>query len=187
MFEKRLGILEDGELITGYCKDGNPLFFAELFKRYKHLLLGVCLKYLKDGGEAEDAVMEIFEKGRLDIKRMEIVHFKPWIYTVARNHCLMKLRKKSIPLDFLETLPIQIAETEGEEPAVKELLLQKLEHSLLYLKKEQKTCLTMFYLEDLSYKQILQRTGFTLNEIKSHIQNGKANLRKLLIKTNGEE
>jgi DNA-directed RNA polymerase specialized sigma24 family protein len=71
-------------------------------------------------------------------------------------------------------------ENEGFED--KEKLIQMLEKSVNHLKNEQKLCIELFYLKDKSYKDIVKETGFTLNEIKSHVQNGKANLKKMMLK-----
>ena len=50
------------------------------------------------------------------------------------------------------------------------------------LGKEQKLCVTLFYLEKRSYQEIVDKTGFTLMQVKSHIQNGKRNLKLLMEK-----
>ena len=136
------------------------------------------MKYLKNQAEAEDAVMEIFEKLHLDLKKGEIGYFKAWLYAVARNHCLMKLRKAGLIVEFPEDLPPIAAEESDFDPE-KEASLQQLEQALPLLKAEQRTCIDLFYLQEQSYKQVAAETGFTLNEVKTHIQNGKANLKKI--------
>ncbi len=177
-----LTTFSDSELIANYRTTGNAACIGELFRRYRHLALGVCVKYLKNLSDSEDAVMEIFEKLHLDLRRVEVEQFKAWLHTVARNHCLMRLRKVGLVVHFPETLPSTPSDEEddeaAEERAIKEILLQKIEKNLKKLKEEHKMCLTLFYLEDKSYKQIVQQTGYSLNEVKSFIQNGKANLKK---------
>jgi RNA polymerase sigma factor (sigma-70 family) len=54
--------------------------------------------------------------------------------------------------------------------------------ALQELSKEQKQCITLFYIEKRSYHEIADRTGFTLMQVKSYIQNGKRNLRLILEK-----
>ncbi len=70
--------------------------FGLLFERYTHLVFGVCMKYLKNTYDAEDAVMGIFEKLMTDLKNHEVRDFKNWLYRVSKNHCLMILRKSKI-------------------------------------------------------------------------------------------
>jgi RNA polymerase sigma-70 factor (ECF subfamily) len=69
---------------------------------------------------------------------------------------------------------------------MKELLMEEqsshLKAALNELSQEQKSCVQMFYLEKLSYHDIETRTGFSFSQVKSHIQNGKRNLRIILEK-----
>lgn len=175
--------LDDADLVQRYRKSGDVQHLGVLFKRYSGLILGVCMKYLKNHAESEDAVMEIFEKLHLDLKRVEIDYFRGWLYTVARNHCLMKLRKAGLNVEFPEDLPPIAAVETDDFDTEKEASLQQLERALPHLKEEQKLCIELFYLQEKSYKQVASETGFSLNEVKTHIQNGKLNLKKLMFKT----
>jgi RNA polymerase sigma factor (sigma-70 family) len=141
------------------------------------------MKYLKNREDSEDAVMEIFEKLHLDLKKNEVEHPKSWLYMVARNHCLMRLRKAGLAVEYPEELPhTPQYNDENEDFEDKEKLIQTLEKSVNFLKNEQRLCIELFYLKDKSYKDIVKETGFMLNEIKSHVQNGKANLKKMMLK-----
>ena len=81
----------DNDLITKYRNSFDNVFVGELYQRYTHLVLSICMKYLKSKAESEDAVMEIFEKLLKDLKKHQIENFKGWLYSVTKNHCLMKL------------------------------------------------------------------------------------------------
>ena len=187
-------ILDDAALLNRYRSTKEVACIGELFRRYKHLILGVCLKYLKNAHDAEDAVMEIFEKLHLDLQKGDVTYFKSWLYTVARNHCLMRLRKAGLQVEFPETLPqngentadtvYQDSYGEGglDDMKMKEVLFEKLEMGLGLLKPEQRLCVELFFLKDKSYKDIMRETGLSLNEIKTHLQNGKLNLKKMLSK-----
>lgn len=180
----KLEQLEDSALISHFRTHNDGRALGVLFQRHKHLVLGVCLKYLKNKEEAEDAVMEIFEKLHLDLKKNDVSHFKSWLYMVSKNYCLMQLRKAGLKVDFPEKMPEMTENTEGvaDMHLEKEKMLTLLESSLAHLKSEQKLCLELFYLKDMSYKEITMETGFALNEVKTHIQNGKLNLKKILAK-----
>jgi RNA polymerase sigma factor (sigma-70 family) len=183
MLDERLNSLNDQALISHYRSTQDAQAVGALFQRYKHLAYSVCVKYFKNASDAEDAVMEIFEKLHLDLKKVEPVQFKSWLYTVARNHCLMQLRKAGLSVEYPEVLPNQqIVSDELEDKAIQELLFQKLEKGLTGLRPEQKICLELFYLKELSYKQIVLQTGFGLPDVKTHLQNGKLNLKKWLSK-----
>ena len=174
---------EDIVLIRLYRSSHDVQYIGELYRRYAHLILGVCMKYLKNLADSEDAVMEIFEKLHLDLKKNEVEHPKSWLYMVAKNHCLMKLRKAGLSVEFPEVMPhTPQYDDDFEDFENKEKLIQLLENNMNHLKNEQRLCVELFYLKEKSYKEIVMQTGFSLNEIKSHIQNGKLNLKKMMSK-----
>ncbi len=55
-----------------------------------------------------------------------------------------------------------------------------IEEGLLELNEEQKQCVTLFYLQKNTYNQIVDRTGYSLLQVKSFIQNGKRNLKHIV-------
>jgi RNA polymerase sigma-70 factor (ECF subfamily) len=174
--------LHDHELVERYRATSEPEIIAVLFQRYTHLVYGVCLKYLDDKDDAKDAVMEIFEGLMQDILKHEIINFKSWLHSVARNHCLMKLRK-SRPVR-LDTIPEKIdgnfVEFHGEmhqDQELEEYTLKELESALVTLKEPQRRCIELVYLKDKSYMEVCEMTGYSVNEVKSHVQNGKRNLK----------
>ncbi len=173
-------ILEDTDLVRLYRASDDATHLGTLFKRYSGAILGVCMKYLKNKGESEDAVMEIFEKLHLDLKRVEIDYFRGWLFMVAKNHCLMKLRKAGLNVEFPDALP-HVAEVDDFD-LEKEATLQQLEQALPHLKDEQRRCIELFYFQEKSYKEVATLTGFSLNEVKTHLQNGKMNLKKVMLK-----
>jgi RNA polymerase sigma factor (sigma-70 family) len=176
----------DNELIRRYKESGDLIIVGELFNRYMSLVYGVCLKYLKDREESRDAVMQIFEKLVTSLREHEITHFKSWLYITARNHCLMDLRARK--RKGFEEISAHVMESDAlshleEEPEM-ESNLSKLEHCIEQLITEQKHCIKLFYIEQKCYKEIVQRTGFDDNKVKSYIQNGKRNL-KICMEKNG--
>ena len=173
-FKRTISKLSDEELLTHYAQSGDTEYFGELYNRYIPLLYGLCLKYLQDEDRAQEAVMQLFEDLLPKLRNYEIKVFKPWLYRVAKNHCLQLLRKenKEIPLDYT----INIMESDEFLH-----LLSEEDHCLEKLPEEQRTSITRFFLEEMSYADIVEQTGFTLNNVKSYIQNGKRNL-KICIK-----
>jgi RNA polymerase sigma factor (sigma-70 family) len=182
----------DKELILQFRSSGENSCLGVLFERYSHLVFGVCLKYLKDEDESKDAVIQIFEKLMEDLKKHEIENFKSWLHSVARNFCLMQLRKKQSATE-------KESEYKRNEPAVvdfepashlnndhSEIQLNMLEDALKLLATEQRTCVELFYLQEKCYNEIVVLTGYSLNQVKSYIQNGKRNLKNILSKKNEE-
>ena len=75
-------------------------------------------------------------------------------------------------------------EMKSEEDTKEESLqIEKLEHALNELNPFQKKCIELFYLKNMSYTQIVEMTGYSVNEVKSYIQNGKRNLKMIITNT----
>ena len=171
----------DSQLINNFLESGDNVFVGELYKRYGHLVLGLCIKYLKDKDEAEDAVMTIFGQLLNDLKKHKVEYFKSWLYTYSKNYCLMQLRKKQNQLkkelDVKENEIFLMDYNNIEHLNEKEQQISLMQSALSELNKEQKECLELFYLSNKSYTEIVTITGYNNNEVKSHIQNGKRNLK----------
>ena len=178
----RYDYITDNELLEKFYSDHDNQWLGIVLQRYTLLLLGVCMKYLKNEEEAKDAVQQIFLKAITELGKYKVVYIKSWLYMVARNHCLMKLRDKHVFISVEENTQLTAPETDRKELADKEVTLTLLESSLEELNPEQKTCVTLFYLQKKSYQEIVTITGFNLLQVKSYIQNGKRNLRILVEK-----
>jgi RNA polymerase sigma-70 factor (ECF subfamily) len=176
----------DEELLRHYKQSGNKELFADLFKKHVSVVYGTCLFYLQDKDEAQDATMQLFEKLLLDINNREIENFKGWLSFVVRNHCISIIRKNKSQNKNLKSyheFEYEDANYETEEKinAVSDdVMLENMKRCLPQLKENQRICVELFYLNNKSYQDIANETGFTLNEIKSYIQNGKRNLKLLL-------
>ncbi|NSL87509.1 sigma-70 family RNA polymerase sigma factor [Chitinophaga sp. Mgbs1] len=178
--------LTDQELLQRFKADNNSEWIGVLFDRYAVLLLGMCMKYLKNEEDARDAVQQIFLKVLSDINRHEIQFFRAWIYQVAKNYCLMQLRQQH--MKYKEEITDKNAgalEAEQEDQQLhqqKDLLMENMEQAMNLLNPEQRTCVQLFYLQKKSYQEIADQTGYSLLQVKSYIQNGKRNLKLLLEK-----
>ncbi len=184
---QKLNHIEDKELLDRFYADHNNEWLDALLPRYTLLLFGVCMKYLKNEEDAKDSVQQIFLKVINELYKYKVEYFKSWIYMIAKNHCLMKLRDKG-------KYPVAITESMAATPEIiedKNLLIEKdntlteMQSALQQLSHEQQLCLTLFYLEKRSYTEIAANTGFSMMKVKSNIQNGKRNLRLLLEKKTG--
>lgn len=176
----------DEELLKHYKQSGNKELFADLFKKHVSVVYGTCLFYLQDKDEAQDATMQLFEKLMLDINNREIDNFKGWLSFVVRNHCISLIRKNKSQTKNIKSY----YEFEYESPNYEEeekinavsddILIENMKECLPKLKENQRICVELFYLKNKSYQDIANETNFSLNEIKSYIQNGKRNLKLLL-------
>lgn len=169
--------LSDEELLSSYKESSKKNYISELFNRYLPFLYGVCLKYLKDVDKAQDAVLQLYKSLLHSIAYYEIDVFRQWIYSVTKNHCLQILRNEEhfIEVDFddndEETDKIfSILEDDNKEQTT--ILMD----CLMKLPEKQRVSITYFYLDALSYAEIVDKTGYTLKNVKNYIQNGKRNL-----------
>lgn len=193
-FRKRNKKKPDDELLAEYLENRDMEILGELYQRYMHLVYGVCLKYFKEREKSKDAVIQIFEKLVTDIEKHEIRNFKSWLFVVAKNHCLMELRKtkpgqtlfisdeKEMDV-FMESQPELHPVDRGPE----ELNDKALNDCIERLKEEQKQCIRLFYFENKSYREICSVLNLEEKKVKSFIQNGKRNLKICLESKHVEE
>lgn len=174
--------ITDQELLSRYYDVHDNRLLGILLQRYTMLLLGVCMKYLKNEEAAKDAVQQVFLKVIHELQRYRVQYFKSWLYMIARNHCLMQLRKRGEK--YMDNINENIIaeETLLSNQLEKEQLLTLIEISLTELSSEQQTCINLFYIDKKSYQQISEKTGYSLMQVKSYIQNGKRNLKLLVEK-----
>lgn len=181
--------IPDQDLLNRFYTDGDNKWLGILFQRYTLLLFGVCMKYLKNEEEAKDAVQQVFEKAIKELGKYKVDYVKSWLYMVAKNYCLMQLRNKGkLPKELNERMHATAAEESNKyELLQKDELLEQLTAAVTELIPEQRTCIELFYLQKKSYTEIADDTGYTLMQVKSYIQNGKRNLKMILLKQQQHE
>lgn len=171
----------DNDLINVFLEKDDNNIVGILYERYGHLVLGLCIKYLKNKDEAQDAVIQIFTGLMKDLKKHKIEFFKSWLYVYSKNFCLMELRKRQSmlkkELELKENVHLIMDFSNPEHLNEKEKQIVIMEKAMELLNIEQKKCIDLFYLKNKSYIEIVDITGYTANEVKSHIQNGKRNLK----------
>jgi len=179
----KISNLSNEELLHSFLQTREVSVFGELYRRYIPLVYGLCLKYLGEKENAHDAVMDIFENVLKKLPQYEVRNFNTWLYSVAKNHCLHVLRKENQAI-FVK---IEDAFVENEElftlidkPQTPEEIAA-LSYCMMILPNEQQKSIQLFYMEEKSYADIVELTGYGLNKVKSYIQNGKRNLKNCII------
>jgi RNA polymerase sigma factor (sigma-70 family) len=176
----------DATLLDLYKKNKDTKWIGILFERYTLLVFGVCMKYLKQANDAQDATQQVFEKAFSEIQKYDVAYFKSWIYSIAKNHCLMQLRNKGHQTVFFESFPEDLLEKTDSSASILqnenwlEQQSTELIQALQEINHDQKICIELFYFQKYSYKEIEQKTGYSFQQVKSHIQNGKRNLKIIL-------
>ncbi len=176
--------ISDQQLLEKFYAGRDNAWLGILLQRYTLLLLGVCMKYLKNEELAKDSVQQIFLKVITELHKYKVDYFKSWVYMVAKNHCLMQLRNKpgKNNLELSEKIAATDETTDKQQLLQDEKTYTLMSVALQELNREQQQCVTLFYLQKKSYSEISEATGNTMMQVKSHIQNGKRNLRILIEK-----
>src|SRR5690606_6086935 len=157
-------VQSDQELIETYRRTGDMETLGRLYDRYLHLVYGVCLKYLKDQEESQDAVMQIFEKLTVELPKFEVRNFATWLHVLSKNHCLMQLRAAKSESERMEHYSHEkIMEFEAfvhpSEEITLEMHLEIMKKCMEKLPAEQKECVDLFYIQEKSYKEIVETAG----------------------------
>jgi RNA polymerase sigma factor (sigma-70 family) len=179
MRRKSTGTRTDAELVA-LLLQGPRAAVGTLWDRYAHLLFAVCMKYLKDPEQSKDAVADLFAKLPELIMKHEVNGFRPWVHVVMRNQCLMLLRAKHTDATLFEAQLTDTTQDTLDAAAVREASLVQLEEAIAQLKDAQRLCIELFHLQRRSYDEVAASTGFTLEQVRSHLQNGRRNLRIIL-------
>lgn len=176
-------LTNDEELAARYFATGDKCIVGDLFEKHVKTVFGVCLFYFRDKDLAKDVVMQIFEKLITELRKTQVKNFRAWLSFVVRNYCINELRKNKgryfVPENYLdfEMRESSLDEEESLRRVNDEMMLEFMKEALHLLKDGQRICVELFYLQDRSYNDISASTGFTVNEVKSYIQNGKRNLK----------
>ncbi|ADB40178.1 RNA polymerase sigma factor [Spirosoma linguale] len=177
---------DPADYIATYRATGDLTVLGELYEQYMDLVYAVCFNYLRDEDEAKDAVMNLFEQLVTDLRKHDVQQFGPWLHSVARNYCLMQLRKKQAHPKAalvngngsdLDDEPVMRLPADDEDRAELEEDLTLMETCLQTLPFEQQTCLRLFYLERKTYTEVADLTGYDLKQVKSYLQNGRRKLK----------
>lgn len=170
--------MTDELLLKRYLETGDLKFLGTLYQNHAAMVYYVCMKYLQDSELSKDAVMQIFEELIVKVKKQEIRNFGSWLHIVSRNYCLMQLRAgkkmQQVSFDDVVEFPVDLHQ---EEAGAKEKQLTALERCVEQLPEKQKQSIDLFFLKERCYKEIVDDTGYSLNDVKSYIQNGKRNLK----------
>jgi RNA polymerase sigma factor (sigma-70 family) len=152
-----------------------------VYKDERQRLLGYIRNRIPDKVEAEDILQDVFYQltiGFRDIRRIETL--TAWLYKVADNRITDLFRKKKPvrisysdnakedddgPLSLEEILPSLGSTPEDEE--IKELIWETIEETLAELPKEQRDIFVANEFEDLSFKEISEKTGVGINTLIS--------------------
>ena len=187
---KNIDQLSDEELIRLYQDREDEEYVGELYNRHSDKIYVVARNMVNDRDAAQDIVMSVFEKVLKNLLTTDVQSFSNWVFIIAKNECNQYLRSSSNNAKRMtewgenQRNTFENVENDGLERLLNEeqdyQTRNRVQSAIEQLKEEQKICVVLFYYEGKSYRDIAYDTGYSENEVKSYLQNGKKNLEKLL-------
>ena len=170
--------MNDGELVQQVL-NGNNNAFKFLVSKYQRLVVHVVGRIVQQNDEVEDICQEVFIKVFKTLKRFRgDSKLATWIATIAYNTAITHIRKKKRrgEVSYSEQPLLISAEKDTglnqkliEKEEAKKYLLQLIET----LPVNYRTVLTLFHLEEFSYKEIEEITGMPEGTIKSYLSRAR--------------
>ena len=151
---------------------------AALFDRYGSLVYSVALRILKDPGQAEDVLQEIFvQVWRNPSKFAQGRGSLPaWLAVVARNRAIDALRQRR-PSEPVGDVALASSANLASE-VERNRMIEKVRHVMRDLPEGQQRLVELAFFEGLTHSEIAARTGEPLGTVKTRIRSALASLRK---------
>lgn len=174
-----LRVMEDSELAQK-ARGGDRNAFGTLVERYQSPIYGFALHFFRSPDVAEDVAQETFLRAfRFLHSYDESRRFVTWLYSIARNICIdrhrERARKEGVPLDDVPA--DQLMNEDPENDPLGNLLRREarrvLKSAVDNLPEKYKTPIILCYMEGLSYQEIGEVLGISLNNTKIRIFRAK--------------
>lgn len=166
-------MLPDEDIVRRFQETGDRECFSELFARYRKKVFFACYGFFRNGSEAEDATQETFLRAYQKIESFHGGDFVVWLIRIARNVCIDEWRKcRSRQFGNLEIKEMPVMAISPAPSFGTKLIVEKFWKEMRSLSQEQQQCL-LLKIEGYSYEEIASRTSFSIQAVKSHLQNGR--------------
>src|SRR3989338_2927367 len=176
------------EEIAAQVQKGIIEQFGILVRRYENKLIRYASKFLFDAEDAKDLVQEICIKAYANIQSFDTSRkFSSWIYRIAHNELVNAYKKKKrekvsffdLDLFFPHLVAKETADSELRRSEMREML----DRSLEKLDSKYREPLTLYYFEDMEYKEIAEILQIPVSTLGVRLRRGKEALKKMTVKT----
>ena len=180
--------LNDAQLITDYAQ-GDEHALEMLIEKYQQRIFNFIFSKIHDRDLTEDIFQETFFKVIRTLKNgvyNEEGKFLPWVMRIAHNLVIDHFRKSNrLPRyetndDFDIFQFIGNSEISAEDALIDEQIVQDLQRLILELPEDQREVLLMRVYKDMSFKEIAENTGVSINTALGRMRYAVINLRKLI-------
>ena len=183
-----LSNFSDKKLVSQYL-EGDSQSFEVLIKRHKNKLYGFIISKIRDKDLAEDIFQETFIKVINSLKKgmyNEEGKFLPWVMLIANNLIIdhfrrskkMRIISQANNFDIFDI--IHDNEKNIEDNLVNHQINKDLKKIIEYLPQDQKEVLKLRYYAGLSFKEISDNTGVSINTSLGRMRYALINLRKII-------
>lgn len=170
----------DVQLIIDYQENKNSKVFGEIYSRYNQKVFVYCYKILEDRDLAFDVTQDLFIKIADKLTQLkEPVTFVKWIFRVAHNACMDKLRSKKhyIVSDCNVSEVLQIEADDYQDQLAKEELIGKMYKGLEQLSQLERELLIRKYYGSTTIHELVDEFGLTMSAIKMRLSRSKTKVR----------
>jgi RNA polymerase sigma-70 factor, ECF subfamily len=171
--------IQDYEIIND-IKAGNIAAYNVLVNKYKNMVFTLAYNIILNREDAEELSQDVFVKAFKSLSSFKgDAKFSTWLYRIVVNTCLNKKKLKK-PVTFLAE-PELLLESENEsfyllKQYEKNEIRKFVQAAIHFLKEDERLCITMFYINELSMNEINELTGITVANVKVLLHRGRNNL-----------
>jgi RNA polymerase sigma-70 factor (ECF subfamily) len=163
-----LNNLADEVLAERFQTTGEMMYFEEIWRRYSKVVYAKCLWFLRDASAAEDVTADVFVKVIASLRaQYRPYHFAGWLFTVGRHECINHVKQAAERLRGGNTDDLHLV-APGDPTRAADI-----ESVLSRLSAPQRIAIKLFCANRYSYEEIAALEGWTLKEVKAHLQNGR--------------
>lgn len=170
----------DVDLMLRFQK-GDERAFEELVGRHTRGVLNLVYRYLNDASRAEDVAQEVFVKVyKARMKYEPKAKFSTWLYRIAVNHCLNEIRSRRSQPAVAAPIDDLMQEPSGSDPDARmkrDELQAAVKEALAALPENQRVAVLLARYQDMSYEEIAETMGLSLEAVKSVLFRAKENLK----------
>ena len=162
---------------------GDRAAFRALYSLTSAKLFAVCLRVLRDRGEAEDALQEVYVKIWHNAARFMVTDRSAisWLAAIARNHAIDRARARHPqPVAIGEALEVPDGSPDPEQAALASAVRQRIDACLEQLKGARAAAVRAAYIEGYSYQELAERHGLPLNTVRTWLRRSLLQLRECL-------
>ena len=158
---------------------------GELYDRHSRLLYGLILRILRDRGEAEEVLQEVFLQvwTRAETYKAELGAPAAWLVRIARNRSIDRKRANSVRSRTVEATPLPPPVETPETRAAMSEQQRAVKRALEALPPEQRQLIEEAYFSGLTQSELAERFGLPLGTVKTRVRTGLMTLRRELQNT----